>query len=105
MMLRVEPGGLSFPNEVVNFHNSVRVHSALLVKVELDEDTSLRKTDERRSIYLPVRATKLLGIACVKDVVSIHKTMNGGFIGSWRQTLSDSRLDILYLYEAHAMNE
>lgn len=31
--------------------------------------------------------------------------MNGGFVGSWCQTLSDSRLNILYLYEAHAMHE
>ena len=57
------------------------------------------------SINLPVRATKHLRIPYIHDVVCIHKTMNGGFVGSWCQTLSDSRLDILYLYEAHAMNE
>ena len=94
-----------FPDEIVNFNDSVRVHSALFVKVELDKDTSLRKADERRSINLPVRAAKLLGIPCIQDVVSIHKTTNGRFVGSWCQPLSDSRLDILYPYEAHAMNE
>jgi hypothetical protein len=97
--------GPSFPDEIVNFNDSRRGHSALLIKVEFDEDTPLPNADERSSIDLPVRATKHLRIPNIHDVVSIHETMNGGFVGSWCQTLSDSRPDILYPYEAHAMNE
>ena len=66
-------------DEIVNFNNSVRVHSALFVKVELDKDTSLRKADRMTFGYnLPVRAVKLLGIPCIHDVVRIHKMMKNG---------------------------